>query len=131
MVVAAKVGAKPVLQAGEHPPRNGQALWSLGLGDRGRSRCSSSASGSSFLVVAPGRGHRDRPRAPGRRRAFAEGIGGSRAARIGVILGVVGIALCVVACIAWILILVLDADFSDRLRPRQPVRADGPEHDRR
>ena len=111
MVVAAKVGAKPVLQAGEHPPRNAQALWSLGLGIAGITLLVLSV-GVSFLVSLPieviaivlGR--------QGSRRAFAEGIGGSRAARIGVILGVVGIALCVVACIAWILILVLDADFS-------------------
>ena len=32
MVVAAKVGrARRSLQAGEHPPRNGHALWSLGV----------------------------------------------------------------------------------------------------
>ena len=69
--------AKPVLQAGEHPPRNAQALCVAGPRDRGDHAAPSSASGAVVPRVAPrleviaivlGR--------QGSRRAFAEGIGG-------------------------------------------------------
>jgi hypothetical protein len=109
MVVATAAAAPQLVQAGEHPPRNGQALWSLGVGLAGVALLVVSV-GISFFVSLPcavialvlGR--------QGRRRAEAEGIGGGRAARAGVRLGVLGIVLCLLAAAAWILILVLDLD---------------------
>ncbi len=111
MVVAARPGAPPVLRAGEHPPRNAHALWSLGIAIAGLALLILSV-GISFLVtlacelIAIYLGRR------GRRRAVAEGIGGYRAARWGVIVGIIGIGLCVVALIAWILLLVLDPNIT-------------------
>jgi hypothetical protein len=109
MVVATALTAPELVQAGEHPPRNGQALWSLGVGLAGLGLLVVSV-GLSFLVSLPcalialalGR--------QGRRRAEVEGIGGWRAARWGVTLGILGIALCVLAAAAWILIVALDLD---------------------
>ena len=106
VVVATKSDAPQVVRAGEHPPRNGQALASVGVGAAGLALLVLSV-GISFLVSLPcaiialvlGR--------QGRRRA-REGIGGERAARWGVILGVVGCVLCVLAAIGWILVIVLD-----------------------
>ena len=107
MVVAAKVGAKPVLQAGEHPPRNGHALWSLGVAIGGLALLVLSVGVAglitlAFALIAVNLGRR------GRARAVAEGIGGYRAARWGVTLGIVLIALSVVVIVAWVLILVFD-----------------------
>jgi hypothetical protein len=111
VVVAAKLGAAPVLQTGEHPPRNGHALASLGIGLAGVALLILSV-GISFIVTLPcsviaivlGR--------QGRRRAVEEGIGGFRAARAGVIVGIAGIVLCVIALVAWILLLWLDPDIT-------------------
>ena len=111
MVVAARPGAPPVLQTGEHPPRNAHALWSLGVAIAGLALLVLSV-GLSFLItlacalIAIYLGRR------GRSRAVAEGIGGYRAARWGVTLGIVSIGLCAVALVAWILLLVLDPNFS-------------------
>jgi hypothetical protein len=64
--------------------------------------------GLSFLVSLPcaiislGLGRQ------GRRRAIAEGIGGGRAARAGMRLGIIGCVLCVIAAIGWILVVILD-----------------------
>jgi hypothetical protein len=107
MVVAAKAGATPVLQAGEHPPRNGHALWSLGVAAGGLALLVLSVGAAglvtlAFALIAIHLGRR------GRARAVAEGIGGYRAARWGVTLGVVLIALSVLVIIGWILVLVLD-----------------------
>ena len=107
VVVATKSDAPQVVRAGEHPPRNGQALASVGVGAAGLTLLVLSV-GISFLVSLPcaiialvlGR--------QGRRRARGEGIGGDRAARWGVILGIVGCVLCVLAAIGWILVVVLD-----------------------
>jgi hypothetical protein len=109
VVVATTSDAPPLVQTGEHPPRNGQAIASLGIGLAGVALLVLSV-GISFLVTLPceiiavvlGR--------QGRRRAAAEGIGGTRAARIGVMVGWVGIALCVVAAIVWIVIILSDID---------------------
>jgi hypothetical protein len=109
MVVATKPGAAPVVQAGEHPPRNTQAIVSLGVGLAGVALLVLSV-GISFLVSLPcaiiavvvGR--------QGRRRAQGEGIGGARAARAGVVVGWIGIALCVLAAIVWIVLIVADVD---------------------
>ena len=108
MVVAAKVGAKPVLQAGEHPPRNAHALWSLGVAIGGLALLVLSVGVAglitlAFALIAIDLGRR------GRARAVAEGIGGYRAARWGVTLGIVLIALSRRRdASAWILILVFD-----------------------
>ena len=99
--------ARQLIQAGEHPPRNAHALASLGIGIAGVALLVVSV-GLSFLVSLPcaiialslGR--------QGRRRAVAEGIGGFRAARVGIRLGIVGCVLCVLAAIAWVLVVVLD-----------------------
>jgi hypothetical protein len=107
VVVATKPEVAQVIQTGEQPPRNAQALTSLGVGLAGLALLVVSV-GLSFLVSLPcaiialvlGR--------QGRRRAEAEGIGGWRAARWGVILGILGCVLCVVAAIGWILVVVLD-----------------------
>jgi hypothetical protein len=107
MVVATSSNAPQLIQTGEHPPRNAHAIASLGIGLAGLALLVVSV-GLSFLVSLPcaiialslGR--------QGRRRAAAEGIGGYRAARIGVRLGIVGCVLCVVAAIAWILVVALD-----------------------
>jgi hypothetical protein len=107
VVVATKLDAPQVVQGGDHPPRNGQALASLGVGAAGLALLVVSV-GISFLVSLPcaiialvlGR--------QGRGRAVREGIGGYRAARWGVVLGVVGCVLCVLAAIGWILVVVLD-----------------------
>jgi hypothetical protein len=109
MVVATASQAPQLVQAGEHPPRNGQAMASLGVGLAGVALLVVSV-GLSFLVSLPcaiialvlGR--------QGRRRAEVEGIGGWRAARAGVTLGILGIALCLLAAAAWILIVALDLD---------------------
>jgi len=109
VVVAARPGAPEVVRAGETPPRNGHAIASLGVGLAGLCLLVVSI-GLSFLVSGPcavialvlGR--------QGRRRAQAESVGGSRAARAGVVLGVVGIVLCVAAAIAWTLVFALDID---------------------
>jgi hypothetical protein len=109
VVVATTSDAPTLVQTGEHPPRNGQAIASLGIGIAGVALLVLSV-GISFLVTLPceiiavvlGR--------HGRRRAAAEGIGGTRAARAGMIVGWVGIALCVIAAIVWIAIIVSDVD---------------------
>jgi hypothetical protein len=107
MVVATSSRVPQVVQSGEHPPRNSHALASLGIGLAGVALLVVSV-GISFLVSLPcaiialslGR--------KGRRRAVAEGIGGERAARAGVRLGIAGCVLCVIAAIAWILVVILD-----------------------
>ena len=107
MVVATSSRASQVVQAGEHPPRNAHAIASLGIGVAGLALLVVSV-GLSFLVSLPcaiialslGR--------QGRRRAEAEGIGGYRAARAGVRLGIAGCVLCVLAAIGWVLVVVLD-----------------------
>jgi hypothetical protein len=107
MVVATSSRAAQLVQAGEHPPRNAHAIASVGIGLAGLALLVVSV-GLSFLVSLPcaiialslGR--------QGRRRAVAEGIGGVRAARAGVRLGIVGCVLCVLAAIGWILVVVLD-----------------------
>jgi hypothetical protein len=107
MVVAAKAGAAPVVQAGEHPPRNGHALWSLGVAVGGLALLLLSVGVAglvtlAFALIAVQLGRR------GRARAVAEGIGGYRAARWGVTLGIVLIVLSVLVMIGWILVLVFD-----------------------
>jgi len=107
IVVATSSRARQLVQAGEHPPRNAHAIASVGIGLAGLALLVVSV-GLSFLVSLPcaiialslGR--------QGRRRAVAEGIGGFRAARAGVRLGIVGCVLCLLAAIAWILVVVLD-----------------------
>jgi len=111
MVVAAKAGAAPVLQAGEHPPRNGHALWSLGVAVGGLALLLLSVGVAglitlAFALIAVHLGRR------GRARAVAEGIGGYRAARWGVTLGVVLIVLSVLAIIGWLLVILLDWNFT-------------------
>jgi Flp pilus assembly protein TadB len=107
VVVATKSDAPQVVQAGEHPPRNAQAITSLGVGVAGLALLVVSV-GLSFMVSLPCAlialvvGRR------GRRRAEREGIGGERAAHWGVIAGIVGCVLCLVAAIGWILVIVLD-----------------------
>jgi hypothetical protein len=107
MVVAAKAGAAPVVQAGEHPPRNGHALWSLGVAVGGLALLLLSVGAAglitlAFALIAINLGRR------GRARAVAEGIGGYRAARWGVTLGFVLIVLSVLVIIGWVLVLVFD-----------------------
>jgi hypothetical protein len=109
MVVAARPGAPPVLQAGELPPRNSHALWSLGVAVAGVALLILSVGIAclvtlAFALIAINLGRR------GRSRAVAEGIGGHRAARWGVTLGIVLLVLSVVAIIGWGLLLVLDAN---------------------
>jgi hypothetical protein len=107
VVVATKSSVQQTVLRGEVPPRNTQALASLGIGLAGLALLVLSV-GLSFLVSLPcaiialmlGR--------QGRRRHEVEGIGGPRAAHAGTILGIVGIVLCVVAAIGWILVVVLD-----------------------
>jgi hypothetical protein len=107
MVVATSSRVPEVVQAGEHPPRNVQALASVGIGLAGLALLVVSV-GLSFLVSLPcaiislGLGRQ------GRRRAIAEGIGGGRAARAGMRLGIIGCVLCVIAAIGWILVVILD-----------------------
>ena len=109
VVVATTSDAPQIVQAGEHPPRNGQAMAALGIGLAGVALLVLSV-GISFLVTLPceimavvlGR--------QGRRRAQVEGIGGMRLARASVIVGIVGIALCAIAAVAWILVILLDLD---------------------
>ena len=109
MVVATASTAPQLVQAGEHPPRNGQAVASISVGLAGVALLVVSL-GVSFVVSLPcavialalGR--------QGRRRAETEGIGGWRAARAGVTLGIIGILLCLLAAVAWILIIALDLD---------------------
>jgi hypothetical protein len=109
MVVATKSDAPQVVQAGEHPPRNTQAIASLGIGLAGLALLIVSV-GLAFLVslacalIAFWLGRE------GRRRAREEGIGGARAARAGVILAIVLGVLCVLAAIGVALVLVLDLD---------------------
>ena len=108
-VVATASRGPQLVRAGEHPPRNAQAIASLGIGVAGLALLVVSL-GLSFLVSLPcavialalGR--------QGRRRAEAERIGGRRAARAGVTLGVLGCVLCVLAAIAWVLVVVLDLE---------------------
>ncbi len=107
MVVAAKAGAAPVVQAGEHPPRNAHALWSLGVAVGGLALLLLSVGVAGLITLAFGLiainlGRR------GRARAVGEGVGGYRAARWGVTLGFVLIALSVLVIIGWILVLVFD-----------------------
>jgi hypothetical protein len=109
VVVATTTDAPPVVQSGEHPPRNGQAMAALGIALAGvallvLSRGVSFAVTLPFEIIAVALGRQ------GRRRAQREGIGGWRAARWGTIIGIVAIALCIVAAIVWILIWVLDLD---------------------
>jgi hypothetical protein len=107
VVVATRSSTQQLVLRGDVPPRNTQALASLGIGLAGVALLVLSV-GLSFLVSLPcaiialvlGR--------QGRRRHEVEGIGGPRAARAGTILGIVGIALCIVAAIGWILVVVLD-----------------------
>jgi hypothetical protein len=111
MVVAAKVGAAPVLQAGEHPPRNAHALWSLGIAIAGVALLVLSVGIAclvtlAFALIAINLGRR------GRARAVAEGIGGFRAARWGVTIGIVLVALSILAILGWVLLLVLDTSIT-------------------
>jgi hypothetical protein len=107
MVIATASQAPEVVQAGAHPPRNGLAIASLGVGLAGVGLLVVSI-GLSFMVSLPcaiialvlGR--------QGRRRAEVEGIGGWRAARWGVVLGIIGCVLSVLAAIGWILVVALD-----------------------
>jgi len=123
MVVAAKPGAAPVLRAGELPPRNGHALWSLGVAVAGLALLILSVGIAglitlAFAVIAINLGRR------GRSRAVAEGIGGHRAARWGVTLGIGLIVLSVLVIIGWVLLLVLDPDITTdfgRDSPRAPT----------
>jgi hypothetical protein len=109
MVVATSSSARQLVRAGEHPPRNAQAIASLVIGIAGLALLVVSV-GLSFIVSLPcaiialnlGR--------EGRRRAMAEGIGGQRAARAGIRLGIAGCVLCVLAAVAWILVIVLDVN---------------------
>jgi hypothetical protein len=109
MVVATASRAPLLVQAGEHPPRNTQAIASVGVGLAGLGLLVVSV-GLSFLVSLPcavialGLGRQ------GGRRADAEGIGGRRAARAGVRLGILGCVLCLAAAIAWVLIVALDLE---------------------
>ena len=113
MVVATKPGAAQVVQAREHPPRNTQAIVGLGFGLAGLALLVMSI-GFSFLVSLPceviavvlGR--------QGRRRGIAEGIGGTRAARAAVVVGWIGIALCVLAAIVIIVLVLSDVDIDPR-----------------
>jgi hypothetical protein len=109
MVVAKAPTAPETVQAGEHPPRNGQAMASIGLGLAGIALLVVSV-GLSFLVSLPCVIYALALGRQGRRRAETEGIGGWRAARAGVTLGILGIALCVLAAAAWVLIVALDLD---------------------
>jgi hypothetical protein len=107
MVVATASRAPQLVRAGEHPPRNAQAIASLGVGLAGLALLVVSV-GLSFLVSLPcalialalGR--------QARRRADTEGIGGRRTARAGVTVGILGCVLCLLAAVAWVLIVVLD-----------------------
>jgi hypothetical protein len=107
MVVATTSDAPPVVRAGDHPPRNGQALAALGVALAGVALLVLSR-GVAFAVTLPcemiavGLGRQ------GHGRAQREGIGGRRAARWGVTIGIVAIGLSILAAIAWILIWVLD-----------------------
>ena len=111
-VVAARTGAPQVVQ-GEVPPRNTQAIVGLGFGLAGLALLVMSI-GFSFLVSLPceviavvlGR--------QGRRRGIAEGIGGTRAARAAVVVGWIGIALCVLAAIVIIVLVLSDVDIDPR-----------------
>jgi hypothetical protein len=109
MVVATALTAPELVQAGEHPPRNGQAMASIGLGLAAIALLVVSV-GLSFIVSLPCAVYALALGRQGRRRAEVEGIGGWRAARAGVRLGVLGIALCLLAAAAWILIVALDLD---------------------
>ena len=93
MVVAAKAGAAPTVQAGDQPPRNAQELWSLGI----------SLGGIDLLIVTVVLEFW---------RAQTEGIGGFRAARTGRTVAIVGIALAIAVGIAWILVFMLGLDVS-------------------
>jgi hypothetical protein len=118
-VVATKSSAQQLVLRGDVPPRNTQALASLGVGLAGLGLLVLSV-GLSFLVSLPcaiialmlGR--------QGGRRAVAEGIGGRRAARAGRVLGIVGIVLCVLAAIGWILVVVLDLNVGTDLGRSDP-----------
>jgi hypothetical protein len=109
MVVATSSRVPEVVQAGEHPPRNAQALASLGIGLAGVALLVVSV-GLSFLVSLPCAVKALSLARQGRRRAIAEGIGGERAARAGVRLAIAGCVLCVIAAIGWILVLILDVN---------------------
>jgi hypothetical protein len=120
MVVAAKPGAPPVLQAGEHPPRNAHALWSLGVAIAGVAFLILSVGTAclitlAFALIAVYLGRR------GRSRAVAEGIGGYRAARWGVTVGIVLVVLSVLALIGWIVLLLLDLNISTDLGRDSPT----------
>jgi hypothetical protein len=107
MVVATASQAPEVVQAGAHPPRNGQAMASLGIGLAGVGLLVVSV-GLSFLVSLPCAIKAIALGRQGQRRAEGEGIGGWRAARWGVVLGIVGCVLCVLAAVGWVLVVALD-----------------------
>lgn len=121
MVVAAKAGAAPVVQAGEHPPRNAHALWSLGVAVGGLALLLLSVGVAGLITLAFGLiainlGRR------GRARAVGEGVGGYRAARWGVTLGFVLIALSVLVIIGSILVLVFDWNITTDVGGDSPYR---------
>jgi len=111
MVVAARIGAPPTVQAGDQPPRNAQALWSLGLSIGGIALLIVSV-GLAFWLTIPVEGVAINLARQGRRRAQTEGIGGLRAARTGRTVAIVGIALAVAVGIGWILVFILGLDVS-------------------
>jgi hypothetical protein len=120
VVVATTSDAAPVVRTAEVPPRNGHALWSLGIALAGVGLLVLSV-GLAALVTLPAEviaivlGRR------GRRRAEREGIGGRRAARWGIAVGIVGIALALAAATAWILVWVLDLDVRGSDSPNAPT----------
>ena len=121
VVVATKSDVPEVVQAGEHPPRNTQALASLWIALAGVALLIVSI-GTSALVSLAIEGIGLWLGREGRRRAQREGIGGSRAARAGVIVAIVGCVLCVLAAVAWALVLFLDLDVDfDRDGPSAPT----------
>ena len=119
VVVAARSGARPVVQA-EHPPRNAQAIASLGISLAGIALLIVSV-GISALVSLALEGIGLWLGREGRRRAEREGIGGWRAARTGMLVAIVGCVLCLLAAVAWALIIALDLDVgTDRLGGGEP-----------
>jgi hypothetical protein len=111
MVVAARVGAPPVVQAGDQPPRNAHALWSVGLAIAGIALLVLSV-GLAFIVTLPVEGIALNLSREGRRRAVRDGVGGFRAARTGRLVAIVGIVLAVLAGIGWILVWILGVDIN-------------------
>jgi hypothetical protein len=119
VVVATTSDAPPVVEAGEHPPRNGHAMAALGIALAGVALLVLSR-GVSFAVTLPCEIIAVALGRQGRRRAQREGVGGWRAARWAVIIGIVAIALCIVAAVVWILIWVLGLDVTTDLGGDDP-----------